>query len=229
MAKTTTIQPPSMAEIESFVKNEQDLGLAPAQIMSDLYEFLREKLSQQYYGDSVVHGLATTLYHSAVKNLAAAIHKEQLDAAARGKALEQNKRILLLTKYIAPVAEFVKTDPDQPKATTDSTIKLLAAFLTEVMTNYHPTGWLRYNRKSIFSLASVNTRSVADQEKITKKLHDHYQLLMRVVGSNQPIPCFKFSWFEAPTTEDLSDMDLLIPEDTYADILNILGGYLKYE
>lgn len=77
---------------------------------------------------------------------------------------------------------------------TDQLKSLLFSFMVFYRDNYHPTGWVRYDRKNIFYLAGLSTLSTQKQEKLVNKLHDHFGLDMRVVGSNQPIPCFKINW-----------------------------------
>ena len=77
---------------------------------------------------------------------------------------------------------------------TDQLKSLLFSFMVFYRDNYHPTGWVRYDRKNIFYLAGLSTLSAQKQEKLVNKLHDHFGLDMRVVGSNQPIPCFKINW-----------------------------------
>lgn len=77
---------------------------------------------------------------------------------------------------------------------TEQLKSLLFSFMVFYRDNYHPTGWVRYDRKNIFYLAGLSSLSTQKQEKLVNKLHDHFGLDMRVVGSNQPIPCFKINW-----------------------------------
>ena len=77
---------------------------------------------------------------------------------------------------------------------TDQLKSLLFSFMVFYRDNYHPTGWVRYDRKNIFYLAGLSRLSTQKQEKLVNNLHDHFGLDMRVVGSNQPIPCFKINW-----------------------------------
>lgn len=77
---------------------------------------------------------------------------------------------------------------------TEQLKSLLFSFMVFYRDNYHPTGWVRYDRKNIFYLAGLSSLSAQKQEKLVNSLHDHFGLDMRVVGSNQPIPCFKINW-----------------------------------
>ena len=71
---------------------------------------------------------------------------------------------------------------------------LLLALITFYRYNYHPSNWVRYDRKNIFYLAGLHTKSASTQETLTQYLHKNCGLNMRVVGSNQPIVCYDFSW-----------------------------------
>lgn len=77
---------------------------------------------------------------------------------------------------------------------------LLLSFIVFYRRNFHPTGWVRYDKKNILFLAGLSKLSAAHQEKLTSYLHDNYGLNMQVVGSNQPIPCYKIDWlYDQPT------------------------------
>lgn len=76
---------------------------------------------------------------------------------------------------------------------------LLLALMSVYRRNFHHSGWIKYDRKTIFYLAGLQGMSVKDSEELTNYLHQEYGFEMQVVGSNSPIPCFKFLWmFDQP-------------------------------
>lgn len=95
---------------------------------------------------------------------------------------------------------FTSADPD----VTDEIRALLLSFIAVYRHDYHHTGWVKYDRKNIFYLAGLSRLSVTRQKVLTNYLHDRYDLQMQVVGSNQPIPCFKFPWlYEQPVSDPI--------------------------
>lgn len=92
---------------------------------------------------------------------------------------------------------FTSADPE----VTPELKALLLSFIAVYRHDYHHTGWVKYDRKNIFYLAGLSKLSVQRQKDLTNTLHDRYELQMQVVGSNQPIPCFKFPWlYEQPAS-----------------------------
>ena len=72
--------------------------------------------------------------------------------------------------------------------------RLLVAFLVYARANPHPSFWIKNDKKVINFLASIQKLKVSEQIYLTNQLHTCYNLDMRVVGSTQPIPCFRISW-----------------------------------
>lgn len=99
-------------------------------------------------------------------------------------------RISLTLKDYERFNEKVSSDKDM----TDQLKRLLLSFIVFYRDNYHPTGWVRYDRNNIFYLAGLSKISTKQQEKMVNYLHLNYNLDMRVVGSTQPIPCYKIDW-----------------------------------
>lgn len=71
---------------------------------------------------------------------------------------------------------------------------LLLSFLISYRRNWHPKGWVRYDRRAIMYMAGLSSASSKKQESLTSYLHQEYGLDMQVIGSNSPIPCFLFPW-----------------------------------
>lgn len=89
--------------------------------------------------------------------------------------------------------------------------RLLVAFLIYARANPHPSFWIKYDKKVVFFLASIQKLKVSEQNDLTIRLHNLYNLDMQVVGSNQPIPCFKISWqAEQEPAADTPDNPLVL-------------------
>lgn len=92
-----------------------------------------------------------------------------------------------------------------PDVSTDI-CRLLLALTVFYRYHYHPSNWVRYDRKNIFYLAGLHRKPVASQEALTQYLHVHCGLQMRVVGSNQPIVCYDCEWLhDQPTPGDVAN------------------------
>lgn len=110
----------------------------------------------------------------------------------------------LVTKnidYVLPEAQLTLYDinilKEKMKNETDPAIaRLLVAFLIYARANPHHTNWIKYDRKVIMFLSSLSKKKVSEQTLLTNKLHNLYNVNMRVVGSTQPIPCFNISWHD---------------------------------
>ena len=74
--------------------------------------------------------------------------------------------------------------------------RLLVAFAVFARANPHHSHWIKYDKKTIFYLASLAKLSVSEQESLTRRLHSCYNLHMQVVGSTQPMACFQLTWQE---------------------------------
>ena len=72
--------------------------------------------------------------------------------------------------------------------------RLLVAYCVYARSNPHPSFWIKDDKKVIEFLASVQKFKVPERISLTNRLHTCYNLDMRVVGSNNPIPCFRISW-----------------------------------
>lgn len=71
---------------------------------------------------------------------------------------------------------------------------LLLALMSVYRRNFHRSGWIKYDRKVIFYLAGLQELPTKESEELMNYLHQEYGFEMQVVGSNSPIPCFKFAW-----------------------------------
>lgn len=104
-----------------------------------------------------------------------------------------NKKIPRISLTLKDYERFTeKTSIDDQM--TNQLKRLLLSFIVFYRDNYHSTGWVRYDRNNIFYLAGLSKLSSKQQEKLVNYLHLNYNLDMRVVGSTQPIPCYKIDW-----------------------------------
>ena len=104
---------------------------------------------------------------------------------------------------IKELKTFALQDPNNRTA-----LKLLVAFAIYARANPHPSHWIKYDRATIFFLAGLQKLKTSEQERLTKYLHEYYNLNMQVVGSNTPIPCFKIKWMAEqinPFAQDTSN------------------------
>ena len=72
--------------------------------------------------------------------------------------------------------------------------RLLVAFAAYARAYPHSSNWIQYDKKTIMYLSGLDKLRVQEQQSLTNYLHEHYNLNMQVVGSTQPIPCFRFEW-----------------------------------
>ena len=82
--------------------------------------------------------------------------------------------------------------------------RLLLALIIYYRRNFHHSGWVRYAREEIFFLASLQDMPPKTKEELTQHLFQEYGFALRVIGSNNPIPCYKIDWlFEQPASESI--------------------------
>lgn len=79
--------------------------------------------------------------------------------------------------------------------------KLLISFAVYASYDPYPTNWIKYDRRTIFFLAGLEKKKSSEQEAYVRQLHTDYGLELQVVGSTQPIPCFKLPWYVNQTPE----------------------------
>lgn len=70
-------------------------------------------------------------------------------------------------------------------------IIVLAAF---AKAHPHPNGWIKYERNVLFEACGMDKLKSSEAAEITTKAHDSYGMEMRVIGSNDPIPCYMLTW-----------------------------------
>ena len=104
--------------------------------------------------------------------------------------------------------------------------RLLVAFATYARAHPHSSNWIHYDKKTIMYLAGLEKLRVQDQQSLTNHLHEHYGLNMQVVGSTQPIPCFRFEWQVAqpPITASVDENGEILEGSDTSNPLIALGA-----
>lgn len=158
-----------------FIAEESDLGYAQSQILDDLSQAISEKFK-------ILPDVAQTLSSSLYAEYQNYKNAGQI-TRSYGQAMIYSRDRLFLLKN---TPFFYDEDRNVQR--------LVLAFLLYYHANYHPSGWIRYDKKSIFYLANCQKLPTSLQENLTRYIHTTYNLNMRVVGSNQPIPCYSLDW-----------------------------------
>lgn len=180
----------------------KDLNKTPEEIKTELITFLQKRYN---FSATSAKKVVSNLYNSFSKG---EFQKSIIDPASSKNSspspdfvdspsfsqavVSESSNIMLTSQDFQKFVELTQADPE----ITPEIKKLLLSFIIFYRRNFHPSGWIRYDRKNIFYLAGANLYSVSQQEKMTKFLHERYALNMRVVGSNQPTPCYGFSWLQ---------------------------------
>ena len=186
-------------------------GFSSAQIISDLASSL-----QKAFGFTPEH--ARTIADHLTPSLLAYLEDSKISPPAGALIVRADYDYLL-----ANTPFLTETDTNVQK--------LILALLVSYVANYHSSGWIRYNRKEIFYLAGLSKLPVSTQESLTQRLHSTYNLNMRVVGSNQPIPCFRFSWSYSPFDPDdfysLPESGFVVLPSFSPEAINTLLTHIK--
>lgn len=124
------------------------------------------------------------------------LQQQQQQQASDAIATEEETQSLFISKV--DYERYQSLIAADPHVTTE--IKhILLALMSVYRRNYHRSGWIRYDRKVIKYLAGLEGIPSKDLEETMHYIHQEYGLQMQVVGSNYPIPCFKFDWmFDQP-------------------------------
>lgn len=108
-------------------------------------------------------------------------------------APEGRKRAFVLESDLARFREYSLADPHS----TQELRLLLMSLLIQYRRNWHPKGWVHYDRGAIMHMAGLDAAPAKAKEGLTSYLHSEYGLEMQVIGSNNPIPCFRLAWAES--------------------------------
>ena len=206
----------------SLIKEEKS---TPQSVIKTIFIKLTEELPPEAFPEEALTTMSQEIYTQASKRIQTQLELEDqeksisfTDLAAIETLISQNAEAIAAT-FSAP-------QPDLSAAMSSYLDKhrmmnLMAAFAAHALAFYHHSGWIRYNRKDIFTLAQLNKLPVSEQEKLIKTMHSFFGLNMRVIGSAQPIPCYGLSWL-IPPTED-SPIHKLNPTKIKTSIMSELS------
>lgn len=114
-------------------------------------------------------------------------------AFQRAEVAESRSRVLLINPI--DIKNLNNTFYEHRETSPDIR-RLLTAFAVYAAMNPHHSHWIKYDRKFIFYISGLDTKKPSVQESLVKTLHDTYHLDFQVVGSNNPIACFRLPWHE---------------------------------
>ena len=182
----------------------QDSLVPPTDLaaISTIHEKLSDELPHNAFPPEALETMATEIYRQAQARISAtALLQSNLtalslsDFAVLDDLIQRNALALSSLLASAPLTTTSTTFSKQ------TYLKILASFTAHALTTYHHSGWMRYDRKEIFAIATpLSKLSATNQTKLTQDLHALFGIDMRVIGSNQPIPCYSLPWLVPPQT-----------------------------
>lgn len=218
------LQPQEIQWIYDFYQDSVHSGLTPQQITLDMASELTSKF---HFSEAVSSRVAAKLVSAFSAPDFTYLFIETIISSALSSATDTGAPLTALRlstfEYNAYLSR-VKSDPSM----TPELAALLLSFLAFYRYSFHPSGWIRYEKKNVFHLAGLSRIPVQQQEALTRYLHTRHGLDMRVVGSNQPIPCFGLAWVEAqplPGSDENPYITLgsLLPETIRAEVAKIIS------
>lgn len=221
------LQPQEIQWIYDFYQDSVNSGLTPQQITLDMASELTSKF---HFSEAVSSKVATKLVSAFSAPDFTSLFIETIissaltdDTTTSAATTPPDSATLRLTQFeYNTFLSRVNSDP----LMTPELASLLLSFLAFYRHSFHPSGWIRYEKKNVFHLAGLSRLPIQRQEALTRYLHSRHGLDMRVVGSNQPIPCFGISWLEAQPLPGSDENPLItigsfLPETIRAEISKI--------
>ena len=208
------LYPDEIQNVYAIFKKGVSLNLPRAEVEKNIAAFIQEKYSLKA---PVSQPAAASIYDqlSAPDFQESLLNDETPATAADTSIPRKTTKIVLSLEDYQRYVETTQTCEifSSTHAQSAALKSLLLAFVCFYRRSHHPTGWIRYDKKNIFYLAGLTKISSSQQEKLTAALHAHCGLDMRVVGSNQPIPCFTISWLRDQPIAGTTDNPLLTLSD----------------
>jgi len=178
--------------------------------------------------------------------------KDRLVQEFISKGFSQDQAEILAPVFLKTIdhpelkSSFIETDENQEEATlsvqdirllkekllhepSQEVRRLLVALLVYARANPHPSFWIKYDKKVINFLASIQKIKVSDQNLLTIRLHNLYNLDMQVVGSNQPIPCYRISWQAEQPPIDTEENSLVLIGPLNPATITAFAASIPYE
>ena len=165
--------------------------------------------------------------HSLLSKALSQIEAEEATFTRPSLTEEESENITKLFKENAQgIKDALMSEPNGEvfRVGKDPIVNLMVAFTAHALSNYHPSGWIKYDKKEIIALARLTKLTSAEQEKLTQALHSSFGVDMRVVGSAQPIPCYALPWLSSP--QENTPVHLIGLENVYSELITLLtkGG-----
>lgn len=183
----TVVSLMSQELLECYDLYKELINKRPILSTAEIKERLRQKVAEVLclqVGDSVVKNITEDLIIQFKED-------EFLDIRNQENIEEENtERFIIGEKDYEVFKKLTEQDPE----ISNQCKRVLLALIYYYRKNYHSSGWVKYDKKFIFHLASLDDNLAKEKEHITQYLHSFYGLDMRVVGSNTPIPCYKIDW-----------------------------------
>lgn len=198
MKQYTEVQPKLWKNLYQFYKDNNLSSLSKTDQTEKIAEFLQQNGFSAQWAE-----LSAQIYTNIMQK------KDEMPDFPQ----ELGEKVAALTVYdqmTISKAFFIKEDPN--------ICRLLVAFATYARAYPHPSNWIHYDKKTIMYLAGLDKLRVQEQQSLTNYLHEHYNLNMQVVGSTQPIPCFRFEWQASqPRVTALIDEDGVVISSTHME------------
>ena len=165
-----------------------------------------------------ITAMANSIYAKAL----AQIEAEKAAVPPEFSEEESEKIKKLLEENAQGIRDALKNEPNGEvlRVGKDPAADLLVAFTAHALSNYHPSGWIKYDKKAIIALARLSKLPMAEQEKLTQQLHSSFGIDMRVVGSAQPIPCYALPWLSSP--QEGTPVHFMGLENVYSELKTLL-------
>lgn len=110
------------------------------------------------------------------------------------KPPEEPQETILLSD--SDVAVLHKMFTSGETSTCPSEVKrVIIAMVSGANSNWHKNGWIKFDQKKVAAETGFDRLPQYRFTKIMVKIHDVYEMRMRVIGSNNPIACYSFPWY----------------------------------
>lgn len=77
--------------------------------------------------------------------------------------------------------------------------RVVAAALAITRMRPHRTGWIRYGRDELLSIAGLRRLTSKEAAEATAAAHSRHGLSMAVVGAKRPVACLRLDWATEPS------------------------------
>lgn len=215
MKQFMQLQPPKWKEIYSLYLNIDITQFINAPTDDDYIKIVKEYLLKQGFDEDYSDYMSRLL----IKSFNDDMRKQFIECEEDAELTEARLTLLDIQELKARLLH--EPSPEIRR--------LLVSYAVYARANPHHSFWIRNDKKVINFLASIQKMRVQDQILLTNRLHTLYNLDMRVVGSKQPIPCFKLSWQAEQPEPDTPENPLVLIGPLNPAIIKSFAEQLPYE